>query len=488
MSWLLIPTILYVLTFAFAIIDIWIEHTWEKTAFLLTERLLLLLLKLPPLIIAVLVSSRSGKLDSIVSKTGWEKISLYLAKEPAKWMFSLTTAVDSNLLIQLAAITGLLGAVTYFVEINQQALVQPWDSRYERFGSCTDGVKSGLEQHIDCGGPESGCPQTCKEKYGEYILIPGTRKCTEVDGYMSITTQRACTVAYNSWAHANDMKAGPLTRVYLDYSWDRDRERYFKQPPRIDNWTNTFSCGALSMPPMVGAITGTVFGIPLEMANDDRVAFPALFPSDHRGLYSMHRYSELPIAHLCYAGTGCQATSKEVDDTRFYKNMPCPGTSSSSYHGIRLSSYHAIPLSSGQDNRLASAWRNISTPFPIVKFGTKTSQNSDCAEIQVDNSKHVGAQAVFKLACDARLHTDYGHTSGTNGTLACPDRVQVRVKSGQFIRAALLVFPTADMTYGMRFKLNKLEQRTIEEVYPDSTFVLVVDQRSDKELMIELCF
>merc|ERR1712025_170117 len=92
---------------------------------------------------------------------------------------------------------------------------------------------------------------------------------------------------------------------------------------------------------------------------------------------------EKPIAHLCYAGTGCQAGSDKVHSTAFQEQMPCPGSCSSC----------------DRDN--ASAWQPISAPMSIllnklteleenkltalVKFRASRDQNSDCAEIKVDN-------------------------------------------------------------------------------------------------------
>ena len=528
MWWLLIPTMLYFVTFAFAIIDVCIDFTPEKLVYLLTERLFLLLLKLPPLLLPVYVSSfRLGHFENMVSQEGLREISDYLVHAPTKWMLTETTALDLPFLLKFTVIASCMTAVNYFVEINQEALSQPWDPRYKHFGSCTDGIRSGLEQHIDCGAPESGCPQTCEEKYGEYILIPADRKCSQVDGYTHITTQRACTVAYNSWSHSNKMSTGPLTRVYLDVGWEDSKYSCYGRPtdevssniytssyyddglsPCDDpnlirdhvewaaNWTDTFNCGAFSMPQTVAAVTGNVLDSPVGIANDQRVSFPAMFSSGHLGKKRMERYYERPIAHLCYAGPGCQ-TGGNVDGALFHEKMPC-----SDLRNNRDILPSSNSNSSNRYNRLS--WKSISGPLPIVETSMKDSRdkihvveeevsaNGDCVKIRVDNSKDMGAQVVFTLTCDARHRADQENNSGdTNGRLACPvnNPVQVSVESesqpGTFTRSALLVFRTEDMTNGMRYGLKSNLQYV--EVYPDSTLVLVVDQRSELE-SVKLCF
>jgi len=500
MRYLLIPTLLYFVTFAVALHDVFIDVTLEKLLFLLVERLILLLIKTPPVIIAFMVSSRSSDLEFIVSQLGLRKISEYLRNAASKWMVTRTIALDWVLLSQLSFLVGLVGFSKYFLETSREALVQPWDARYERFGTCTDGIRSGIEQHIDCGDPDSGCPQTCRQKYGEYILIPGDRECTQVDGYDHITTQRACTLAYNSWSRLNKMTTGPLTRVYLDTSWEdpksikisRDKTRPYHpfneqivdhHLKKIDNWTDTFSCGAFSMPQMTALITGRLNYIPLSMANDQRVSFPAMFSTGHKSVDILGLVYEKPIAHLCYAGTGCQAGSDKVHGARFQEQMPCPGSCSSC----------------GRDN--ASAWQTISAPMSIlqnklteleenkltdvVQFRASRDQKSDCAEIKVDNSMHMGAQVVFTLAREAFHGGDHRNYSAGADVRPFPKNVSVAVTSGRSVRSAVLVFPTANMTIGQRYGLGS--EIEFVEVLPDSTLVLVVDHRSDLK-SVKLCF
>ena len=146
-----------------------------------------------PLIIALYVSWRTDILENLVGQASLRKISDYLEYAPKGWMLGEKTSLNTRLLAKGSCGLALLFAFcSVYVNANRRYLCMPWETqaKYEHFGTCADGIRTGLEQHMDCGGPETSCPQTCREKYGEYILIPADRECGDVDGYAHITTQR----------------------------------------------------------------------------------------------------------------------------------------------------------------------------------------------------------------------------------------------------------------------------------------------------------
>jgi len=492
MRWLLLPTFFYLLAFVFALHDAYVDAPPGKILFLITERFFTLLMKMPSIWMVLAVSQKSGDLQYAALRSGFKTIAEYFRHAPARWMITPDMSFDFGLASGLGFLLTLGGLSRLFVDIGREALTQPWKVTYERFGTCSDGVRSGLEQHIDCGGPESGCPQTCRQKYGEYILIPGNRKCTQVDGYEYITTQRACALAYKSWSHLNekkswsdlnDMNAGPRTRVYMDASHSKEQ---------VGIWNETFSCGAFSMPLETALITGRAAkSLPLSMANDQRVAFPAMFSTGHEPAIRYGLVSEEPIAHLCYAGTGCQGKSGGVNRTRFREQMSCPESCSSCNHDS-ASAWRAIsaPIHVLKDSGFTDIWTSTLSEklIEVVEFRAHRDRDKDCVEIKVDNSVGMGAQAVFTLACDVFRGGDHGnHSAGAGVRPSCPkgDRGSISLTPGQDTRSALLVFPASNMKHGRRYTLGP--ELSFVDVHPDSTLVLVVDHKSNLN-SVKLCF
>ena len=112
-----------------------------------------------------MVSQQVSSFHSKAVEFGFRKIKEYLRDAPAQWMLTSGIALSFTTLSGITTLFMLGGLSSYLVAISREAMLQPWDARYERFGTCKDSVRSGLEQHIDCGGPEPGCPQICREKY-----------------------------------------------------------------------------------------------------------------------------------------------------------------------------------------------------------------------------------------------------------------------------------------------------------------------------------
>ena len=323
--------------------------------------------------------------------------------------------------------------------------------------------------HTHTGPPDSGCPKTCQEKYGAYILIPANRDCTEVDGYVHITTQRACTTAYNTWARSNNRSSGntraivyegvPVQSETLMTVMKRTLRGIYREWKHAD-WSGGFRCGAYSMP-----------SVQMGDIEINRFAFPAMFSSSIIG-------DQKPQAYLCYAtALACKAKVYSRDSTPFEEMMACPGPAR-------------------QNQRFTSVWRNISSPLPtlvprgqhgnnVAEFRSNRGRDGDCCEIQLDNSARVGAQVVFTLACNWSAYV--GPSARAESDSICPQENHVRltVKSKYITRGALLVSPTVNMTSAVEYGLGESTSQNII-VNSGSTFALIVDQSSDLR-SVKLC-
>ena len=414
-----------------------------------------------PLFFALFLSSRMGILESLVAQASLRKISDYLQHAPKGWMVGQQQALSPGLLTRAGGAVGFMVAVcTFYVGANQMSTQIPWNKPYRRFGTCADGVHSGLEQHVDCGPPESSCAQTCREKYGEYILIPASNDCADVDGYVHITTQRACTAAYTTWSRLNNRSTEILqTTVYEGASLESSQLSLdVRDEWEHADWAAGFRCGAYSMPSFI------------EVAH---ISFPALFSSWKTSK------GQRPHAYLCYAG----ARSCEDDKDNFEEMMACPGPP--------------------PNTRRVSAWRKISGPLPTLETSWQGAQevavfragidsNGDCAEIELRDSAHKGAQVVFTLACNVSVHVDpraraEPTSARSEPIISCPkdNRVRLSVQSGPVTRSALIVSPTSNMTNITSHQLQLKSQHII--VNPGNTLVFVADRSSDL-MTITLCF
>ena len=291
---------------------------------------------------------------------------------------------------------------------------------------------------------------------------------------MHITTQRACTTAYNAWARANNRSSvnnraivyqgAPVhspspTRVLTHYL--RAKYGLFTAGEwKHADWSGGFRCGAYLIPT-------------LRVADDnmDRLSFPAMFTSSIMG-------DQKPQAYLCYAGAlACKAKVYSRDSTPFEEMMPCPGPAR-------------------QIQRFTSAWRNISGPLPtmlprgqngnnVAEFRSNRGRDGDCCEIQLDSSARVGAQVVFTLACNWSAHVGQSARAEPNSVCPQENHVRLTVKSKYITRGALFVSPTVNMTSVVEYDLGESTSQNII-VNSSSTFTLIVDQSSDLK-SVKLC-
>ena len=433
------------------------------------------LLQMPMLVIPLFVSNRVSILKHIVASASLKHIVDYLGNIPIGWMITQKRPFNLNTVFSAAGLlTGLAALLTYWVESQRQVLSDPWDNTYRDFGSCYDGIRSGFEQHIDCGGPESSCPQTCREKYGDYIIISASRECTDVEGYVHITTQRACSIGYEAWARLHNKTrtnhAVMMEGVLRDGISGFETTEWFHA-----DWTNGFRCGAVTRPGWA-ELTTTLKTSPF-------TSFPAVFSP-----WNPSFGTQKPIAYLCYAerSQSCEALTRMRRDVQFKEAMGCPNTVRYKWYG--------------------SAWRNISGTRPIpatkssagsivVGFRATSGSDGDCAKIQLHGAVHgIGAQVVFALKCDVTKNVTVtagakaGASSGNERPLnACPEnnRVQVSVKSATVPRATLLVYPAARGASMASYSLEVKEQTAI--VRPDSTLILVAD-KSSYSMNVSVCF
>ena len=446
------PALLVFAALLFIILDTVIAPD-EQKIFHSAETLIGLALIVALLFFPLYVSWQMSILQNVVAQAGLRRIVDYLEHAPKQWMLGQRLSFNTDLFAKAGLLTALLAFSAHFVDLNRRAREVPWDDAYQHFGTCADGVRSGLEQHIDCGPPGSSCPQTCREKYGEYILIPADRNCTQVDGYVHITTQRACTAAYNTWARVNNRSSGTRRAVVYEGEYIVKSGEWTHA-----DWTDGFHCGAYNMPAI-----GFMFE-PIE-----RFLFPALFSS-----WTVDGQYQKPRAYLCYAGgQSCEVEETyEGDSAMFKEMMACPGPKQ-------------------RPTRAGSAWRNISGPLPtletswanatdVARFRAARGEGGDCAKIKFGDVVDVGAQVVFTLTCNV---------TGADPGIVCPEdnRVRLSVESGPLPRAALLVASTANMT---DVKVHHLDESTSSKdifVHPGSTLVLVKDLTSNLK-DVTLCF
>ena len=468
--WLLVSPALTLVGILFCILAVLIDTVPEpeKISYA-AEAFLITLIQTETLFFPLFMSFRMGVLENIVASASLRRISDYLEHAPKEWMIGNRSSLNINSVFRVGGITVVVALLASFVDLNRQANTISWDTRYNHFGSCSDGIRSGLEQHIDCGGPESSCPQTCREKYGEYILIPGNRDCAQVDGYVHVTTQRACSTAYKTWSRLNNktMKADHalvFAGVPVGYIWGP----LFYGVWQHANWTNGFHCGATSIPGF-DLITDREYSM-------DLYAFPALFSS-----WNPPHGNQEPLAYLCYAekSQSCQTLSNRESSVEFEETMACSGVFPREWP--------------------ASAWRNISSPRPIpstkwhsgdsvVEFRAGRGSNGDCAEIQLRAAQGIGSQVVFALECDITQYVDMNQTTvGGFASIPCPtdNRVKISVETAAVPRSTVLVYPGANATNFTSYILDAKEQ-TIT-VSPGSTLILVVDKSSDLR-NVSFCF
>ena len=461
---LLLPALLAIPSLIFQVLEFIVKYG-SFEALMLVEGILPTFSLIAPLIFPIYVSWRMGILENLVAQAGLRKVNDYLEHAPKGWMIGQKSSLDISFLARGAgALTIFLAFSTFFVESNRKIRAIPWDNTYEHFGTCADGVRSGLERHIDCGPPESSCAQTCREKYGHYILIPADRTCSQVTGYVDITTQRACTAGYNTWARLNNRSNGfRHTKVYEGILYE-DEFAVDLGNWRHADWTEGFRCGAYARQTISFVLQ------PIRS-----VSFPALFSP-----VTTKRQYQKPRAYLCFAGTSqsCNAKTRDTDTNHFEETMACPGPAKHTWFD--------------------SAWRNISGPFPtlqtpwrnsrpVAEFRAGKGRDGDCAEIQLLDVANIGAHVVFTLACDGKASARTQVTNRTENGIACPvgNKVKLSVKSGLNVRATLIISPLANMTNITIHHLD-LTQRTIT-VYPDSTLTLVADYSSDLKT-VTLCF
>ena len=410
-----------------------------------------------PLAFALFVSLRVNALENVVALASLHKISKFLEYAPMKWMLTQKLSIDLGLISEIMRVLFVvftLGSV--LVATTVQVSTMPWDGKYSNYGSCADGIRSGHEQHIDCGGPESNCPLSCREKYGEYILIPADRDCTQVDGFVHITTQRACTAAYRTWARSNNRTTTVSnTEVYEDVRDMQALQEGWQQA----GWSDGFRCGAFSMP-----------RIDFGFETFNRVSFPALF-----SCWKNNKFGQEPYAYLCYHSAGsCKVRQSGEDNIHFEEMLSCPGK-------------NAV---------FASAWRNISGPFPrlatnwrsdghVATFHASVGSKGDCAEIEVLNSGQSGAQVVFALACNATDQVNQCRKS--NNVKVTVEHYSSSIQSiieRTSKKIALVVSPIASMANATVYDLKIKSQDIV--VKSGSTFFLVTD-RSSGSMKIRLC-
>ena len=454
---LLVPVLLAATSFFFYFLDMLASPTPRTVGTVVDAFLGIALRQGLPLVFALFVSLRVDALENVVALASLRKISKFLEYAPMKWMLTQKLSIDLGL---FAEITRLLFVVftfsTVFVAVTVQKSTTPWDGNYNQYGSCADGIRSGLEQHIDCGGPESNCPQSCREKYGEYVLIPSDRDCAQVDGFVHITTQRACTAAYKTWARLNN-RTTTVSNTEV-YEGVRDIQALHEAWQYAD-WSDGFRCGAFSMPRVD-------FGLEIF----DRVAFPALF-----SFWKTNDQQQKPHAYFCYARAGsCKARTSGKDDIHFEEMLSCPG----------------------QNALFASAWRNISGPFPtpatnwrsgghVVEFHASNSSKGDCAEIKVVNAGDSGAQVVFTLACNVSDAADQcPKNNHVKLTVEDYSPSMLSIITGSDAKRALMISPTTSMTNATIYDLKIKSQNIL--VKSGSTLVLVSD-RSSGSMTITLC-
>ena len=475
---LLVAPAFAVISLFWSVLEIAIDPSKDTLVDLIDRLLTVGFLHAVPLLCALRVSSHVGYLEQIAAHENLRDIREYLVFAPTQWMITQTFPLNLTLFARAGSALALLFAFsTFYVTANQQAIFIPWYQPYRQFGTCADGVHSGLEQHIDCGNPESSCPQSCREKYGEYILIPAERECEDVDGYVHITTQRACTAAYNTWSRLNNRSAsvdhavvyegaqtyaeGILT-ILQRKSYSRSLFRW-----KHANWSGGFRCGAYPMPK-----------VELGDFKLERVSFPALFSP-------WKTKNQQPQAYLCYAAAmSCKSSgyANMDNDNRFEEMMACPGPDG--------------------HERMPSAWRNISGPVPntakewtqkgrdnLAEFRVSKGRDGDCAQIKLSNSIGAGAQVIFTLSCNGDAHLGPNNRSESTPTKSsCPEyyRVSLSPQLGSVPRSALVVFPTANRSNSKEYALDMNTPQTIV-VSSESTFILVVDRSSDLQ-GITLCF
>ena len=467
--WLLVSPVLGLLGFGLSVLSLLITTVPERLLQVVEAFMYACLLHMSALFFPLFVSYRTAILEKIVASASLRKISDYLDHAPMGWMISRLMSLNIGLVFRAGGATVVVAVLAMYLDGLRRAYITPWSDAYDHFGSCADGIRSGLEEHIDCGGIESSCPRTCREKYGEYILIPATRDCTDVQGYVHVTTQRACSTAYNTWWYRTHNTTSPNHHAVViegelsNYEWQH-----------TEDWTDGFRCGALANP-----------NISLDGYGDFTwVNFPALFSSSiPDGSVKLSH----PRAYLCYAekSRSCQSHAGTSDQLQFEETMACPGA-------VRRAWF-------------ASAWRNISSPRPIaasawqegkslVKFRAGRGSDGDCAEVEL-SVREIGSQVVFTLECNTtervgavNAGAEPGNLSGhRQHAIACPEdnRVRVSVTSESVTKGTLLVSPNATMTKMASYTLELRSQTIL--VTPDSTLILIVDKSSDP-VSVSLCF
>lgn len=416
-----------------------------------------LFIQILPLLVPFQLSIHMSILDNLASQQSFADITGYLGSAPKLWMLTQTIMLTPSLLTPLALSSASLWAVGAFLDKENQAMTMPWKNGFERYGTCADGLHSGREQFIDCGPPDSSCPHTCREKYGEYLVIPGTRECSEIDGYAHITTQRACTVGYRTWALAHNRSTTLSAQVYAganeNYLFGKWERAMWKEEDAMADVG--FRCGAYPLP-LIQFAFGPV----------TRYAFPALFwPLTKPG------NTFKPLAYLCYSGNGRESCAADTDNKAFEEMMACPAREE--------------PAS---DSGLVP-WREISGPLAqkthalrnkthLVEF----SAENYCAKIKVNEvAARSGAQVVFAMSCAPV--TD----------VPCPKNniVKLSVESGgaASVRGTLFVSTTPNMNM-TAFDVHELEVVDSKEmtVEPESTLMLVVDWSASLPLNVKLCY
>ena len=468
---LLLSPLLAMLALCCLILAFLINPEWLSLQEVITNLFTSSIMEFMPFLFTLYFSWRMDILETVVAQANLRKVSDYLHHAPKGWMIGQKTALNFGLLAQTAGLLSLAVAFcTFYVQSHQQSLAVPWEQqeKYEHFGTCADGIRSGLEQHIDCGRPESSCAHTCREKYGEYILISPDRECTDVDGYVHITTQRACAAAHRTWARLNN-RSGPIRHavVHEGAHVEAHEKTWFELGNLMSwqhaDWTGGFRCGAYTRPRMNWGLD-----------NLPRFSFPALSSKSLKAK-----------AYLCYAKRtrSCQA---KADTSHFEEMMSC-----------------AAPVQHKWPN---SAWRNISGPLPtitttwsqgneVAEFGASRGRDGDCARIRIINPyQFIGAQVVFTLACndnvgvDPSVHLKPANASaGVGHGIACPkDNIsKISIECGKDIKSTFLVSSTAKMTNMTAYRLGFEPQNVV--TYPGSVFVLVVDRTSDLR-RFTLCF
>ena len=474
--WLLVSPIISLAAVLFSILAFLIDTTVFKGLKVVDPILQTGLLQIPILVIPLFVSTRVAVMKNCVAAASLRKLIDYLEHIPDGWMITHRKSINLSSLFSAAGLTTVfIAIVTLWVQTQKQVFTTPWDNRFEYFGSCYDGIRSGLEQHIDCGGPESSCPQTCREKYGDYIIIPATRECTDIEGYAHITTQRACSIAYKAWARMNNNNSDSVVAnhaVIMEGVLEDDGISGFQTNDWFHaDWTNGFRCGAVTKPGW-SELTTT-------LQTSAFTTFPAVFSS-----WNPSFGTQEPLAYLCYAkrsrGQSCEALIYIKNGIHFDEEMACPGNIRHKWYG--------------------SAWRNISSTRAsgdnsVVEFVAASSSDGDCAEIRMHGAvKGIGAHVVFTLECNVTksVEASSGAKAGASSVndqpvIMCPkdNRVQVSVESTTIPRATLLVYPAARGTSMTSYTLEATQQSAV--VSAGSTLVLVAD-KSSNSMIVRLCF